>query len=60
MSWNQTLAENLRNNFAPREKLLSMKQKAGSEVDIAALQTELDEYIAGYSWRSSWWRCSCR
>lgn len=47
---NQTLAENLRNNFAPRVKaVVDEAEKNGAEVDVAALQAELDEYIAGYS-----------
>lgn len=45
---NQTLAENLRNNFAPHVK--AVVEAAGEgEVDLAGLQAELDTYMGEYS-----------
>lgn len=46
---NQTYAENIRNNNASRiaeEKELATKE--GREVDVAKLQSELNDYIASY------------
>ena len=47
---NQTLAENLRNNFAPRVKTEKDKLEKGeiATLDVAALQVELDSYITDY------------
>lgn len=42
---NQTLAENLRNNFAAHIK---RKKEAGEELDNAALQSEFADYAAEY------------
>lgn len=46
---NQTLAENLRNNFAG--VVTAAKEAAGSAeaVDVAALQDQLNEYMAEYT-----------
>ena len=43
---NQTLAENLRNNFATRVK--EVKEKSEGNVDTQGLQTELDNYMTEY------------
>lgn len=45
---NQTLSENLRNNFA--STVADAIEKAGdlSKVDISALQAELNKYVEGY------------
>lgn len=46
---NQTLAENLRNNFASKvEAAKKAAEEAGTEVDLAALQTEFDTYAVSY------------
>jgi hypothetical protein len=46
---NQTFAENIRNNFASKVKAAkAAAEKAGTEIDVAALQTELDTYVAEY------------
>lgn len=46
---NQTLAENLRNNFAKKvEEAKAEAEKAGSAVDMELLQFAFDDYAAKY------------
>src|SRR4051812_20346229 len=45
---NQTLAENLRNNFASRVKEVTEKAGSVEAIDHAALQEELNEYTKEY------------
>jgi len=47
---NQTYFENIRNNFASAvKKVKEAAETAGTEIDPGALQTALDEYVAGYT-----------
>ncbi len=45
---NQTLAENLRNNFANTVAAAHEKAGDGGSVDVEALQAELDAYVTEY------------
>lgn len=46
---NQTLRENMRNNFAKKVKDAKTEaEKNGAEVDLSALQTELNSYTNDY------------
>lgn len=46
---NQTLAENLRNNYASVvKKVADAAEKAKTEVDLTALQADFDKYMAEY------------
>jgi len=49
---NQTLRENIRNNFASTVKAAKEAAEATSaEVDVADLQSQLDDYVSDYSFQ---------
>lgn len=46
---NQTLAENLRNNFAPAVKAAKEAAGGADNVDVESLQAQMNEYVSEYS-----------